>query len=58
MSSFISIIFNKFPLDELIKMCNKGVELEINDGEIVGFNKTNIPTEPAISKQGNQEINN
>jgi hypothetical protein len=50
MSSFISIIFNKFSLDELIKMCNKGVELEINDGEIVGFNKTNIPTEPAISK--------
>lgn len=50
MSSFISIIFNKFPLDELIKMRNKGVELEINDGEIVGFNKTNIPTEPAISK--------
>lgn len=50
MSSFISIIFNKFPLDELIKMCNKGVELEINDGEIVGFNKTNIPTEPVISK--------
>lgn len=50
MSSFIAIIFNKFSLEELMDMCNKGVELEINDGEIVGFNKTNIPTEPAISK--------
>ena len=58
MSSFISIIFNKFPLEELVDMCDKGVELVINDGEIVGFNKTNFPTEPAISKQGNQEINN
>lgn len=47
---FISIIFNKFSLNELIDMCNKGVELEINDGGIVGFNKTNIPTESATSK--------
>lgn len=36
---FISIIFNKFSLEELVDMCDKGVELVINDGEIVGFNK-------------------
>ena len=45
--SFISIIFNRFSIDELEDMCSKGVELDINDGEIVGFRKTNIPTEPA-----------
>lgn len=48
--NFISIVFNRFPLDELIDMCNKGVELEIDDGKIVDFIKVEIPTEPAISK--------
>ena len=41
----LSLIFNKFTLEELIEMCNKGVELDINDGEIVGFRKTEIPTD-------------
>lgn len=48
--NFISIVFNRFPLDELIDMCNKGVELEINDGKIVDFVKVKIPTESATSK--------
>lgn len=43
--SLTSIIFNRFPLEDLIDMCNKGVELDINDGEIVGFRKTEIPTD-------------
>lgn len=47
---FISIIFNKFSIKELEEMCDKGVELIINDVKIMDFVKVEIPTEPAISK--------
>lgn len=48
MVSLVSIIFNKFPLEDLEDLCADGLELDINDGEIVGFRQhENIPTEPA-----------
>ena len=47
MANLVSIIFNKFPLNELEDLCEEGLELDINDGEIVGFRQhKNIPTEP------------
>lgn len=44
----LSLIFNKFSLEELENLCADGsVELDINDGKIVGFRQhKNIPTEP------------
>ena len=47
MANLVSIIFNKFPLEDLEELCADGLELDINDGEIVGFRQTNFPTEPA-----------
>ena len=45
----LSLIFNKFKIKELEEMCEKGVELDINDGQIVGFRKTDIPTDEKAS---------